>query len=489
MAQLRTPTVASIAEADEFVINHSVALQHNAVVNLNPFEIRLWDQSLPYRRLLLLKSLYRHHAAVDQRFDERRDIHLRALDLNTVPSRVHLVAFWRAFAFLDHANANCFGSGHVRRFLDLGCAPGGFSQWLLQHNRDVYGVGVTLPVEEAGIPLQIDSAFLANFRVCYDDLIRLATASMESGVPVQIHLPDDHHEPYDLVIAGAYLVLQRQKPWWQRMQMVLSQTLIIISNIAADGTAVVSISTKLFLWIVDLIGMLRQCFKTVTAHKTGRLHAVRTSCYLICRGFRATPEEVEWFTARLHSALRYLVVVSAEWYIDEDGIWHCDRKSEDLPLLSGESADTVFDTQHRFVLELFEPLWNMQYDAIRVDFAKILIEEHGESAGIPNQSPDDDGNGAAAIVTQADVDWLATASNAPFRFREWHHRSRPLHPISSTIDRSTSQSASQTSTSWRSRERSQTFSQATSGTSLPENLFGPRRRSNPADSDSWRRAS
>ncbi|PCH37044.1 hypothetical protein WOLCODRAFT_92246 [Wolfiporia cocos MD-104 SS10] len=375
MAEDDKPRITSITDVDSLVSNTSDSTLSDRVAYLNPFERRFWDSSLPHRHLLHIKDLYRTHPAVDRQFKQRRDLHLDALQSQT-PSIVHLRAFEKAFSEINRAYGGCFGGGQIKRFLDLGCSPGGFSTWLMKSNGGAHGVGITLPEEDAGFPLSIDPTLCASagYQVQYRDIIQMVRESVTvDGNPTILPRDDspnsDEPTAFDLVVAGAFRTLQGHTRWWYRMQLSFSQLLIVLSNTAQGGSCVFALSTKPFLWIVDTIGVMRQCFESVTAHKGGKLHAVRTFRYLVCRGFHASAEELALITGRIRVAMKFLEDVAES----DAQRW----SPEDVPLLSGQSASEIFEAQHQFVLELLEPLWEAQFQAIRASFANILASENG----------------------------------------------------------------------------------------------------------------
>ena len=57
------------------------------------------------------------------------------------------------------------------RFLDLGCAPGGFSSFLLSDPRCAGGYGVTLPEEMGGFPLRVQQT--ETFQLHFTQLLVL----------------------------------------------------------------------------------------------------------------------------------------------------------------------------------------------------------------------------------------------------------------------------------------------------------------------------
>ncbi|KAI8998088.1 hypothetical protein BC832DRAFT_616892 [Gaertneriomyces semiglobifer] len=84
-------------------------------------------------------------------------------------------------------------NGEVKRFLDLGCAPGGFSRWILEHNPDSIGMGVTLPPEMGRIPMVMEGILEdpSRYHCEYRDVT-------DSPVSIRWYLhPDANHETID----------------------------------------------------------------------------------------------------------------------------------------------------------------------------------------------------------------------------------------------------------------------------------------------------
>lgn len=382
--------ITTIAEVDALIARSEDDALSDLAIRLSPFERRFWHDSPGHRRLLRLKEMFRCHPAVDKRFRERRGIHIEASLSNASPA-VHVYAFERAFSAVNDAVSGHFGGGKVTRFLDMGCAPGGFSSWLMKNNPGAQGVGVTLPDEEATFPIRIDSA-LSSTRGYHLQRLNIITSVMKSVELGTIPVMDMHvghrGELYDLVIAGAFPTMQGHIPWWSRVQLSLSQLLVALNATAPGGSCVLPINTKPFQWIVDVIGMFRQLFNTVIAYKDVKFHAVRTTCYLVCTGFHGTAEEIAYFSGKLRDALTFLDTVAKEAQaadsrrgavdmteeadVDEDNYGAHRASPEDLSLFSGESAAQIYDEHYRFVLDIFEPLWDIQYDAIRREFEDIL---------------------------------------------------------------------------------------------------------------------
>ncbi|KAL6300329.1 hypothetical protein BKA93DRAFT_534882 [Sparassis latifolia] len=388
-----------------------------------------------------MKFLYRASSDVDDQYVERRNIHLQ--DAQN-PSLLHLWNYEKAFMEINRNSDNCFGGGRVHNFLDLGCSPGGFSNWLMKSNRRALGAGITLPDEEARFTMPLElSTFGPRYRVVFDNIITLVMrAVVEDRNPIVQTRDDsgdgdDHALSYDLIIAGAFPTLEERKiPWWLRAQLVLAQVFIIMTNLAPGGSCVMTINTKGFAWLVDVIGLLYQSFDCVTASKSGKLHARRSSCYLVCRGFQATEEELLLYTGRLRKTLKQLDDMSIASRVEGQGV---DTRlgvdfgpvrignPESLSLVFGESEAHFLEMGlDKIILGLFEPLWIIQYNAIRADFKQILKKVYGAPSDAEQNSS-----------TSEDAAQLGSPSSSPPSPSRWRPR-RPSIPVSAFPSQPTS---------------------------------------------------
>ena len=114
---------------------------------------------------------------------------------------------------LDPAGSVPARAGHtVEHFLDIGCAPGGFAQFLLDHSPRWQGIGLTL--EEGGHLM--DERFMADarrsvtsggiaerFRLIYGDVTESPAHMRFLPDGTRMPVGSDAPPQFDLVIAGA----------------------------------------------------------------------------------------------------------------------------------------------------------------------------------------------------------------------------------------------------------------------------------------------
>ena len=148
---------------------------------LTPFERTFLARSLPLRRFLTMRYLSRQNADVAEQH-KAHDEHNRAAFRADMPARRHIEGFKFAFGEVSaRSGGGAFGGGAVRRFLDLGCAPGGFAAWILEENVHAAGVGITLSAEAKGIRMHLDSGLLERFDLRYGDVRDYAMGREELG--------------------------------------------------------------------------------------------------------------------------------------------------------------------------------------------------------------------------------------------------------------------------------------------------------------------
>lgn len=356
----------------------------------NLFLRKFADASPIYVRLRQLKILYGAHPATEEQFlaNKRRMLSSAAGG----DPLVHLRGYAKALNDINYAHRHIFGGGRVKRFLDLGCSPGGFSDWLLQHNPDAVGLGITLPDEDASWEIVVEGTRLVESRYTlrFADIISLVHGCVSKGEDPTIRLEDDSSpspDPFDLVICGAFPTMGRISRK-DRTRLSLGQCLIMLRNLAPGGNALIVINTKTFRWIVELLAILRQCFHEVAPAKGKKLHLQRSSCYVVCTGFHGPSAQVDQFAESLRRVLVELGKMpepkagsgsdGGEDESEPDEMTAEDKlKAAERFHLLPLSYDALFEAEHKVTLQIFEPMWEIQTESIYWAFLRILRQ--GES--------------------------------------------------------------------------------------------------------------
>lgn len=313
--------------------------------DISPFERRINEDSTLFRSLTDAKASYGSSSAVETKFQHNRTAFGQ-------PSQLFMRQFSASFDIINRHVNGLFDNNQVKRFLDLGCAPGGFSKWLLEHNSDAFGVGVTLPADKSRVDMDVRGTPMENlerYKLEYADVTQIdqSTALLSSAAP------------YNLIIAGAFPTGQ-QVPVHIRQGLLLSQLLHIISHLEDGGSSVIVVNTKPRTWIAEVVEMLCSLFSSVNAVKSKELHATRSSCYLICTGFHAVSEKIPIYMQQIRMVLDSTHEIS----LDDNG---------ERCLCSSESWAELYTRAHAHMLELFEPIWKIQLEAIASEMRHFQV--------------------------------------------------------------------------------------------------------------------
>lgn len=196
------------------------------------------------------------------------------------------------------------------RFLDLGCAPGGFSQYLLEYleypHTCEYGIGVTLPQSEGGFPLLVqDPGFWAEngawswaqrFFPQWMDLFKADPSLFRPWGP--FHLCTCDAQDLSIVLEPW------RKPNKLRIWALLLQELRIgLQSLCTTGILIFRFSwvlsclddclAKNHIWYytatMKLFALLHNIFEDVQVFKSELTHKVDSTCYVLCRRLRPPP--------------------------------------------------------------------------------------------------------------------------------------------------------------------------------------------------------
>lgn len=188
--------------------------------------------------LVTLREKGNKSEKIDQFYESRRQ-----RDMSQVKPMAFITTFCNALKDMDKE----LGFAHPRRFLDLGCAPGGYATYILRRNPGATGIGITLPVDVGGPEVYIPSELRSRFAIYFGDLMNydLAPVLPKPTSPAQT-LSTLPVEPasMDLVVCDARWVNHPnnlQRPWnWTRL--LLSQLLIALRGVASGGTILLRLS-------------------------------------------------------------------------------------------------------------------------------------------------------------------------------------------------------------------------------------------------------
>lgn len=179
------------------------------------------------------------------------------------------------------------------RFLDLGCAPGGFSSFLLNDPRCRYGYGVTLPTLCGGFPVRVrsDRFFLQHadlFEVGVEDLL---------ATEVNICICDAQYLRNSISWDEHYRGVRCRSKQHGVWALLMKQLWLGLTHLADGGICIFRFGWRdpgpedtATVWYkrqsLRLFTLMCDFFETVKEVKSDHFNALQSSFYVCCMGFR-----------------------------------------------------------------------------------------------------------------------------------------------------------------------------------------------------------
>jgi len=200
------------------------------------------------------------------------------------------------------------------RFLDLGCAPGGFSSYLLQDARCQMGFGVTLPSSLGGFPMRLRCP---NFLLQQGDLFELGPQDLVAK-EVHVCICDAQYmrnevawdEKYTGVRCrskqhGVWALLVKQ--FWLGLSRLLPGGMLIFRFGWRDGPPEDLATVWYKQCTLRLFALLHDLFAQVKDVKSDHFNALQSSFYVCCSGFDRRKFEDREVAKLLGNTFNYLV--------------------------------------------------------------------------------------------------------------------------------------------------------------------------------------
>ncbi|KAH7345706.1 hypothetical protein B0J17DRAFT_640870 [Rhizoctonia solani] len=229
-------------------------------------------------------------------------------------------------------------------FLDLGSAPGGFTQYLLRKNRRAHGMGISLPREQGGNGFAVTySDYLARYELHWADLTTFDLApSIPKPATANHDYPPLPFEPgsRDLVLCDAQWVLNPDN-----LKRPLARGNIFIRLSCVERT----LTGRILLALCRISDLVR----TV---KSTQFQAVRSYFYVLAQ--RVHPQSNE--CKELISALERL------WYtmtFEGENGYGRDISAKDEELITTDE-EMLGEKGLSTIIQLGTPIWEIQYDAL-----------------------------------------------------------------------------------------------------------------------------
>jgi 23S rRNA U2552 (ribose-2'-O)-methylase RlmE/FtsJ len=180
------------------------------------------------------------------------------------------------------------GSHDSIRFLDIACAPGGFSQYLLDKYPHSEGFGITLPKSHGGFPLAIHAHPPSRFKVCYFDLLAPPMHPVPSlGNLVDLVIGDAQYFPRSQEASDSYIGRMACTVTGGRLGLLLREFIIALESLQSGGVFIFRFVgwEKIHANILRLFYLCFDLFESVKPFKSEYQHTADCTFYAVCSNF------------------------------------------------------------------------------------------------------------------------------------------------------------------------------------------------------------
>ncbi|KAG8924557.1 hypothetical protein FRC00_005005, partial [Tulasnella sp. 408] len=125
-------------------------------------------------------------------------------------------------------------------FLDLGCAPGGYSKCILETNPMAVGTGVCLPVHDGGHLFMLPKYMRTRYTVHYADMTKYNLRKGEGKG--YVYPPPFQPASFELVVADGHPLHSREFNAWVPHVLLVTQLIIAINAVKEGGTILIKLS-------------------------------------------------------------------------------------------------------------------------------------------------------------------------------------------------------------------------------------------------------
>lgn len=213
-----------------------------------------------------------------------------------------------------HNNLDSFVPESGFRFLDLGCAPGGFSSYLLEDPRCINGFGVTLPSASGGFPMRLRNP---KFFLQQADLFEIGPMDVISS-EVHVCICDAQYLRNNVAWDERYRGVRCRSKQHGVWALLMKQFWLGLTRLATGGMLIFRFGWRdaepddlATIWYkrctLRLFSLLHDLFTHVKEVKSDYFNALQSSFYVCCAGFKAERFKERQVAKLLGGNFNYLI--------------------------------------------------------------------------------------------------------------------------------------------------------------------------------------
>jgi hypothetical protein len=162
----------------------------------------------------------------------------------------------------------------IRLFADICSAPGMYSKIILNKYSKTTGIGVSLPVEDGGIPYSIDDK---RYKIFYKNILD-KTYKLELSKPLKL----------DLGMASCVSYEHDKKNlFYLNMELILKSLMLLFPNLKSEGNLIINLTIKNVELAFNIVNILSSLFHRFKLWKSATVWSTKNTFYFFGYGFKS----------------------------------------------------------------------------------------------------------------------------------------------------------------------------------------------------------
>lgn len=168
---------------------------------------------------------------------------------------------------------------NVKLFADICSAPGMYSKIVLDTLDKTTGIGISLPVEEGGVPYTIKNT---RYKIFYKNILDKS---------YKLELNEDKNLKLDLGIASCVSYHHDAKnAFFLNMELIVKSLMLILPNLRKGGDLIINMTIKNIELAFNMVNILAKLFKNFKLWKSPNVWVTKNTFYFFGYDFKENYE-------------------------------------------------------------------------------------------------------------------------------------------------------------------------------------------------------
>lgn len=168
---------------------------------------------------------------------------------------------------------------NVKLFADICSAPGMYSKIVLDTLDKTTGIGISLPVEEGGVPYTIKNT---RYKIFYKNILDKS---------YKLELNEDKNLKLDLGIASCVSYQHDAKnAFFLNMELIVKSLMLILPNLRKGGDLIINMTIKNIELAFNMVNILAKLFKNFKLWKSPNVWVTKNTFYFFGYDFKENYE-------------------------------------------------------------------------------------------------------------------------------------------------------------------------------------------------------